>query len=105
MSRRLTGFTPSGHLHLGNYFGAIRPIIAEQHTTDTVGVRLRPARLDAGARSGRSARTHAGVRHPAARGGARPRRVPVHGPVPRARAHRAALPAGVASPATARPSG
>jgi len=35
MSRRLTGFTPSGHLHLGNYFGAIRPIIAEQHTTDT----------------------------------------------------------------------
>jgi len=36
MSRRLTGFTPSGHLHLGNYFGAIRPIIAEQHATDTV---------------------------------------------------------------------
>jgi tryptophanyl-tRNA synthetase len=36
MSRRLTGFTPSGSLHLGNYFGAIRPIIAEQHTTDTV---------------------------------------------------------------------
>jgi len=36
MSRRLTGFTPSGHLHLGNYLGAIRPIIAEQHTTDTV---------------------------------------------------------------------
>jgi tryptophanyl-tRNA synthetase len=36
MSRRLTGFTPSGNLHLGNYFGAIRPIIAEQHTTDTV---------------------------------------------------------------------
>jgi tryptophanyl-tRNA synthetase len=36
MSRRLTGFTPSGNLHLGNYFGAIRPIIAEQRTTDTV---------------------------------------------------------------------
>jgi len=33
MSRRLTGFTPSGHLHLGNYFGAIRPIIAGQHNT------------------------------------------------------------------------
>ena len=33
---RLTGFTPSGHLHLGNYLGAIRPIIAEQHTTDTL---------------------------------------------------------------------
>ena len=36
MSRRLTGFTPSGDLHLGNYFGAIRPIIAGQHTTDTL---------------------------------------------------------------------
>ena len=36
MSRRLTGFTPSGNLHLGNYIGAIRPIIAHQHTTDTV---------------------------------------------------------------------
>ncbi len=36
MSRRLTGFTPSGNLHLGNYLGAIRPIIAEQSTTDTV---------------------------------------------------------------------
>jgi tryptophanyl-tRNA synthetase len=36
MPRRLTGFTPSGDLHLGNYFGAIRPIIAEQTLTDTV---------------------------------------------------------------------
>jgi len=36
MSRRITGFTPSGRLHLGNYLGAIRPIIAEQHTTDSV---------------------------------------------------------------------
>ncbi|HEX6468809.1 MAG TPA: tryptophan--tRNA ligase [Streptosporangiaceae bacterium] len=36
MPRRLTGFTPSGDLHLGNYFGAIRPIVAEQTTTDTV---------------------------------------------------------------------
>lgn len=36
MSRRLTGFTPSGNLHLGNYVGAMRPIIAEQARTDTV---------------------------------------------------------------------
>ncbi|MEU1727223.1 tryptophan--tRNA ligase [Nonomuraea sp. NPDC005692] len=36
MPRRLTGFTPSGDLHLGNYFGAIAPIIAGQTTTDTV---------------------------------------------------------------------
>ena len=36
MPRRLTGFTPSGDLHLGNYFGAIAPIVAKQATTDTV---------------------------------------------------------------------
>ena len=36
MPRRLTGFTPSGDLHLGNYLGAIRPTIAEQASTDTV---------------------------------------------------------------------
>lgn len=36
MPRRLSGFTPSGDLHLGNLLGAIRPIIAEQNTTDTV---------------------------------------------------------------------
>ena len=30
MPRRLTGFTPSGNLHLGNYVGAMRPIITEQ---------------------------------------------------------------------------
>jgi tryptophanyl-tRNA synthetase len=36
MSRRLTGFTPSGELHLGNYVGAIRPIVAEQAIADTV---------------------------------------------------------------------
>lgn len=33
MPRRLTGFTPSGDLHLGNYIGAIAPIIAEQADT------------------------------------------------------------------------
>jgi len=36
MPRRLTGFTPSGELHLGNYFGAIQPIITSQATADTV---------------------------------------------------------------------
>jgi tryptophanyl-tRNA synthetase len=36
MSRRLTGFTPSGELHLGNYVGAIRPIVAGQAIADTV---------------------------------------------------------------------
>jgi tryptophanyl-tRNA synthetase len=36
MPRRLTGFTPSGHLHLGNYLGAIRPIITGQTSADTV---------------------------------------------------------------------
>jgi len=36
MPRRLTGFTPSGDLHIGNYFGAIAPIVARQHTADTV---------------------------------------------------------------------
>jgi tryptophanyl-tRNA synthetase len=36
MARRLTGFTPSGELHLGNYVGAIRPIVAEQAIADTV---------------------------------------------------------------------
>ena len=30
MPRRLTGFTPSGDLHLGNYIGAIRPIVEAQ---------------------------------------------------------------------------
>ncbi|MGC5014191.1 tryptophan--tRNA ligase [Streptosporangium sp. DT93] len=36
MARRLTGFTPSGDLHLGNHLGAIAPIVAGQATTDTV---------------------------------------------------------------------
>jgi len=35
MPRRLTGFTPSGNLHLGNYLGAMRPIITRQASTDT----------------------------------------------------------------------
>ena len=36
MSRRMTGFTPSDDLHLGNYIGAIRPIVTEQAIADTV---------------------------------------------------------------------
>jgi tryptophanyl-tRNA synthetase len=36
MSRRLSGFTPSGDLHLGNYIGAIRPIVTDQALGDTV---------------------------------------------------------------------
>ncbi|GAA2579719.1 tryptophan--tRNA ligase [Actinomadura fulvescens] len=36
MPRRLTGFTPSGDLHLGNHIGAIGPIISGQTTDDTV---------------------------------------------------------------------
>lgn len=36
MPRRLTGFTPSGNLHLGNYVGAMRPIITEQASSDAV---------------------------------------------------------------------
>src|SRR5947208_2695372 len=36
MPRRLTGFTPSGDLHLGNYFGAIAPIVDGQRACDTV---------------------------------------------------------------------
>ncbi len=30
MTRRITGFTPSGELHLGNYFGAIEPAVRHQ---------------------------------------------------------------------------
>ncbi|NUT21836.1 MAG: tryptophan--tRNA ligase [Hamadaea sp.] len=36
MTTRLTGFTPSGDLHLGNYLGAIRPIVARQQHADTI---------------------------------------------------------------------
>jgi len=35
-TRRLTGFTPSGSLHLGSLFGAIVPMVAGQHDADTV---------------------------------------------------------------------
>ncbi len=36
MSRRLSGFKPTGHLHLGNLLGAIRPTVAGQSDYDSV---------------------------------------------------------------------
>jgi tryptophanyl-tRNA synthetase len=35
MSRRITGFQPTGPLHLGNYVGAIRPVLDDRHRTQT----------------------------------------------------------------------
>lgn len=35
-TRRLSGFKPTGRLHLGNYLGAIRPMLDAQDTTDSV---------------------------------------------------------------------
>ncbi|GLZ00891.1 tryptophan--tRNA ligase [Actinoplanes sp. NBRC 103695] len=34
--RRLTGFQPTGRLHLGNLLGAMRPLIAAQRTTESL---------------------------------------------------------------------
>ena len=34
MPRTLTGITPSGTLHIGNYFGAMRPAIDAQAAGD-----------------------------------------------------------------------
>jgi tryptophanyl-tRNA synthetase len=34
--RRLSGFKPTGQLHLGNYLGAIRPMVDAQGRTDSV---------------------------------------------------------------------
>src|SRR5256714_11896040 len=36
MSRRLSGFQPTGHLHLGNLLGAIRPTVTGQAHHDSV---------------------------------------------------------------------
>jgi hypothetical protein len=67
MPRRLTGFTPSGNLHLGNYVGALRPIIIEQSNSDTV-VFISDLHALTGTRSGRGAatnpRTGASVQYP-----------------------------------------
>jgi tryptophanyl-tRNA synthetase len=37
MTTRLTGFKPTGRLHLGNYIGAIRPIVSAQRRDDSAG--------------------------------------------------------------------
>ncbi|MFC7532087.1 tryptophan--tRNA ligase [Actinoplanes sp. GCM10030250] len=37
-TRRLTGFKPTGHLHLGNLLGALRPLIAAQDAADSVAL-------------------------------------------------------------------
>lgn len=34
--RRLTGLKPTGHLHLGNLIGAIRPIVATQYRAESI---------------------------------------------------------------------
>src|SRR5712691_9226709 len=36
MSRRLSGFKPTGHLHLGNLLGAIRPTVAGQDDHESI---------------------------------------------------------------------
>jgi tryptophanyl-tRNA synthetase len=35
-TRRISGFTPTGSMHLGNYLGAIRPMIADQAHSDSL---------------------------------------------------------------------
>ncbi|MEU8242188.1 tryptophan--tRNA ligase [Actinoplanes missouriensis] len=37
-TRRLTGFKPTGHLHLGNLLGALRPLIAAQNDTASIAM-------------------------------------------------------------------
>lgn len=37
-TRRLTGFQPTGTLHLGNLLGALRPLIAAQDTTESIAL-------------------------------------------------------------------
>ncbi|MFI1988420.1 tryptophan--tRNA ligase [Actinoplanes sp. NPDC020271] len=38
LTRRLTGFQPTGRLHLGNLLGALRPLIAAQDTTESIAL-------------------------------------------------------------------
>jgi tryptophanyl-tRNA synthetase len=38
MTRRLTGFQPTGNLHLGNLLGAMRPLVAAQRTGDSIAL-------------------------------------------------------------------
>jgi tryptophanyl-tRNA synthetase len=35
-TRRVSGFKPTGKMHLGNYLGAIRPMVADQTSTESV---------------------------------------------------------------------
>jgi tryptophanyl-tRNA synthetase len=35
-TRRLSGFKPTGKLHLGNYLGAVRPMVDSQATTESI---------------------------------------------------------------------
>jgi tryptophanyl-tRNA synthetase len=35
-TRRISGFKPTGRLHLGNYLGAIRPMVADQARTESL---------------------------------------------------------------------
>ncbi|SDT67768.1 tryptophan--tRNA ligase [Actinoplanes derwentensis] len=37
-TRRLTGFKPTGHLHLGNLLGALRPLIAAQEHSSSIAL-------------------------------------------------------------------
>jgi len=37
-TRRLTGFQPTGHLHLGNLLGALRPLIAAQDRAESIAM-------------------------------------------------------------------
>src|SRR5215475_15621114 len=34
--RRISGFQPTGSMHLGNYLGAIRPMVADQDRTESI---------------------------------------------------------------------
>ena len=38
VTRRLTGFQPTGGLHLGNLLGAVRPLVAAQATSDSIAL-------------------------------------------------------------------
>ena len=46
MSRRISGFKPTGSMHLGNYLGAIRPMVAGQRDDESHHVHRRSARDD-----------------------------------------------------------
>ena len=35
-SRRLSGLKPTGRLHIGNYLGAVRPMLDAQQTTESI---------------------------------------------------------------------